>query len=404
MVANDREDSPQPPENLVANGEQADSRTNRRPWWWRRLVDLAVDTTPERRREIMDELLPEGKALRNYIYRFIILQSLSVLIALFGLLSDSAAVVIGAMLVAPLMRPVLGVAASLVTGRPIRRGASFVIVMAASAGSIFLAWAVTELLPLQFIDELPEEMLARTAPTLLDLGIALAAGAAGAYALVRREVSDALPGVAVAVALVPPLTTVGATFALGEPGLAAGALLLYLTNLTAIVLIGTLVFILTGFAPRGQMIRDERRIRQRVVTAAIAVVIISAPLALHTLSELIDQQDTYEAHEEMERWLRGTGLEVTDLEVSFEASLTDTDNVRTLVDADVAGPEKPPPVNPLARDLAQKFGDNVTVSVRWTKREETSARANPWRTHSAPESRSAFPPTYLMAPGGNEER
>ena len=332
---------------------------------WRRFVDIAVDLTPERRREVEKELFPKGAALRSYLYRFAVLQSLAVLIALFGLLANSAAVVIGAMLVAPLMRPVLSVAATLVMGLPVRQGAAFTIVLVASAGSVFLAWAITELLPLSET-HIPGEILARTEPTLLDLGIALAAGAAGAYALVRREVSDALPGVAVAVALVPPLATVGATFALGRPDLSWGALLLYLTNLAAIVLIGAVVFILTGFVPRAQIIRAEQRIRTGVITASFAVLAVSVPLGLHSWGEIRENRQTETSAEAVDDWTRGTKLQSTGVSVEDER-----------ITVDVAGPEEPPSAEPLAADLAEKFDTPVEVEVRWTERREVSAEGRP---------------------------
>ncbi|MGB3633342.1 MAG: DUF389 domain-containing protein [Rubrobacteraceae bacterium] len=332
---------------------------------WRRFVDLVVDLTPERRREVEEELFPKGAALKSYLYRFAVLQSLAVLIALFGLLANSAAVVIGAMLVAPLMRPVLSVAATLVMGLPVRQGAAFTIVLAASAGSVVLAWAVTELLPLSETN-MPGEILARTEPTLLDLGIALAAGAAGAYALVRREVSDALPGVAVAVALVPPLATVGATFALGRPDLSWGALLLYLTNLAAIVLIGAVVFILTGFVPRAQIIRAERRIRAGMFTAGVAVLAVSVPLGLHSWGEIRENRQTETSAEAVEAWTRGTKLQSTGVSVEDRQ-----------ITVNVAGPKEPPPVGPLASDLAERFNTPVEVEVRWTERREISAEGRP---------------------------
>ncbi len=114
--------------------------------WLNWLVDRAVNLTPERRQEVTGELLSEGPALRSYLYRFAVLQSLAVLIATFGLISDSTAVVIGAMLVAPLMKPVLAVAAAMVSGWPKRQGAFFTVVAVTSAGSVFLAWATTKLL------------------------------------------------------------------------------------------------------------------------------------------------------------------------------------------------------------------------------------------------------------------
>lgn len=332
---------------------------------WRQLVDLAVDLTPERRREVEKELFPRGAALKGYLYRFAVLQSLAVLIALFGLLTNSAAVVIGAMLVAPLMRPVLSVAATLVMGLPVRQGAAFTIVLVASAGSILLAWAITELLPLSETN-IPSEIMSRTEPTLLDLGIALAAGAAGAYALVRREVSDALPGVAVAVALVPPLATVGATFALGRPDLSWGALLLYLTNLAAIVLIGAVVFILTGFVPRARIIRAERRIRAGMLTAGVAVLAVSIPLGLHSWGEIRENRQTEASSEAVDEWTSGTRLQATGVSVEEER-----------VTVDVAGPEEPPSAKPLASDLAERFNEPVAVEVRWTERREQSAEGRP---------------------------
>lgn len=129
--------------------------------WLDWLVGRAVNLTSDRRQEVVDELFPEGPAFRSYLYRFAVLQSLSVLIATFGLISDSTAVVIGAMLVAPLMRPVLAAGAAMVSGWPVRQGTFFTVVVAASAGSVFLAWATTELL-LPDSTPISAEILART--------------------------------------------------------------------------------------------------------------------------------------------------------------------------------------------------------------------------------------------------
>ena len=342
----------------------SDARGDRVAWLeW--LINRAVNLTPERRREVVGELFPEGPALRSYLYRFAILQSLSVLIAVFGLISNSTAVVIGAMLVAPLMRPVLAVGAAMVSGWPKRQGTFFSVVVAASLGSMFLAWATTELL-LPDSTPISAEILARTSPTLIDVGIALAAGAAGAYATVRKEVGEALPGVAVAVALVPPASTVGITFALGRMDLAWGALLLYLTNLAGIVLIGALVFLLTGFAPRLQVIGEERRIRAGIITAAVAVLVVSIPLGIQSWTGIKTNRDTGVASERVQSWLKGTGLQETEIEVDGEQ-----------VVVEVVGAEKPPPPGPLAKDLAKSFGNPVEVEVQWTKRLDTSARNKP---------------------------
>lgn len=193
-------------------------------------------------------------------------------------------------------------------------------------------------------------------PKLIDVGIALAAGAAGAYATVRKEVGEALPGVAVAVALVPPLATVGVTFALGRTDLAWGALLLYLTNLAGIVLIGALVFLLTGFAPKLQVISEERRVKVGIITAAVAVVAVSVPLGIQSWTGIKTNRDTSAASERVQTWIEGTGLRETDIEVDGE---------RVIVN--VVGPEKPPSPGPLAEELAEDVGSPVEVNVQWTR-------------------------------------
>ena len=130
-----------------------------------------------------------------------VLLVLSTIIATAGLLSDSSAVVIGAMLVAPMMNPVLSAAGAVVMGWPKRFYRSIWLVLAMGIGALVLSSLITWLSP--DVVFLPEQVLARTRPTFYDLLIALAAGSAGAYTIVRKE-SGAIPGVAVAVALLPP--------------------------------------------------------------------------------------------------------------------------------------------------------------------------------------------------------
>ncbi|MCB0984077.1 MAG: TIGR00341 family protein, partial [Ilumatobacter sp.] len=186
--------------------------------------------SPEERRAVLDAVaLRQTKAS---LWRFAVLQILAVTIAVMGLVTDSAAVVIGAMLVAPLMSPIMGVAASLSMGWIARAARTMLLVLVAAAGSVALAYLLTSFVP---GSGLTAEVLARTSPGATDMVVALAAGLAGAYATVRPNVSASLAGVAVAVALVPPLAAVGVALQAGEMGLAQGALLLFFTNLSAIV-------------------------------------------------------------------------------------------------------------------------------------------------------------------------
>lgn len=207
--------------------------------------------------------LTPGQAWR---LRFSVMLALSVVIAVAGLMADSPALVIGAMLVAPLMSPVLGFSVALSMGWPRHMGHTAATVVAASAGSVALAWLLASTLPAGGT-LLTHELVSRTAPTVLDLLVALAAGAAGAYATVRDDASAALPGVAVAVALVPPLAAAGVTLQLGQTGLAKGAILLYLVNLAAIVLASVIVLLVSGFVPLPRL----NQVRRRVVAGTAAV-------------------------------------------------------------------------------------------------------------------------------------
>ncbi|MBX3060468.1 MAG: TIGR00341 family protein [Anaerolineae bacterium] len=206
---------------------------------------------------------------------FYMLISLSAIIAAFGLMSNSAAVVIGAMLVAPLMSPIVGMGMAVVLGdarflrlttAAVFKGALLAIGVGMLAG---LLLAVMRL-------PLTPELLARTQPSLLDLGIALFSGLAAAYALSRSDAAGALPGVAIAAALVPPLATVGITFAAGYFWESLGALLLFVTNLVSISSATALMFLVLGFRPaRNQKARRAVQMRSvQVELLSLATVII----------------------------------------------------------------------------------------------------------------------------------
>jgi uncharacterized hydrophobic protein (TIGR00271 family) len=200
---------------------------------------------------------------------FFVMIALSAAIATFGLLQNSAAVIIGAMLVAPLMAAIFGLSLGIVRGdvRLLQRGTS--ATLRGGVLAIVVAVLLTLLIPER---QFTVEIELRIRPILLDLGVALASGAAGAYALCRREVSASLPGVAIAAALVPPLATVGIGLARLDGQVAGGALLLFVTNLVAISGTGGLVFLWLGFRPLpGRQVR--RRVFQGGVLGTIALLV-----------------------------------------------------------------------------------------------------------------------------------
>jgi len=216
---------------------------------------------------------------------FYTLMSLAAAIATLGLMQNSAAVIIGAMLVAPLMSPILALAQGVVQGNihMLRRSAS------STAKGIFVAIAVATILTLMFAAGKPSaEILARTNPSIIDLIVALASGAAAAYAGSRKNLSAALPGVAIAAALVPPLCVVGYGIGISAFDIALGAMLLFLTNLSAIVLAGAITFLFLGFRPtraaRGGLVR------RAIFYAVFAILILAIPLGLASKQQLMQAQ------------------------------------------------------------------------------------------------------------------
>jgi uncharacterized hydrophobic protein (TIGR00271 family) len=202
-------------------------------------------------------------------------------IAALGLVMDSPAVIIGAMVIAPLMSAIFGISLGVVMGdaRLLWQAAGTTL---RGAGLAILVGAVVGLfVPM---DAPTAEIVGRTRPTLLDLAVALISGTAGAYAQCRRNVLGALAGVAIAVALVPPLAATGIGLTLGSLAVASGALLLFLTNLSAITAAGSIVFALFGFRPDpGKRMRVVGRWAVGILSLLLVISILLAALTLASL-------------------------------------------------------------------------------------------------------------------------
>ena len=195
----------------------------------------------ERKLEIVKEI-KEGSQPSGSFYTLLLAASL---IASFGLMANSTAVVIGAMLVSPLMTPILGMSLALVRGS----GKLFWRATQAEIFGVFLAIGIATLFGLLPMNLEPTpEMLARTQPNLLDLLVAVLAGFAGAYAMVDERISPALPGVAIATAIVPPLANTGLCLGIGAYIGAWGSFLLFFANFISILLVAAAVFLAAGLA------------------------------------------------------------------------------------------------------------------------------------------------------------
>ena len=200
----------------------------------------------------------------------------SSIIATLGLLSNNTAVIIGAMLIAPLYWPIVGVSYGVVTvrGTILQRsllllGISIILVLMISAG-------ITSIIP---IYEISEEITARINPTVLDMFIALVTSVIGVIALYWPQISAAVAGVALAVSLLPPLCTAGIGLALGSWEIMSGAGLLFSANMGAIVFADSIVLYFLHFRPNGE--QKKHRWHLGLALVFIFVVVISVPLTLY---------------------------------------------------------------------------------------------------------------------------
>jgi uncharacterized hydrophobic protein (TIGR00271 family) len=242
--------------------------------------------TQTRKTILLNELVESASPGVDYFVLII----LSCTIATFGLINNSSGTIIGAMLIAPLMSPILGLSIASVIGLNQLFRRSLIAVLEGSALIISLSALLTFFtykLPLGSLAALSSEALARTSPSPLDLGIALAGGAAATYALAHPRLSAALPGVAIATALAPPLCTVGIGIAFLQPSVILGALLLFITNLSAISFAGIITFTAFGFSRK--LGPEDNHLEQSVSRSALLVIIISiflGVLAWNTFTEL----------------------------------------------------------------------------------------------------------------------
>jgi uncharacterized hydrophobic protein (TIGR00271 family) len=310
--------------------------------------------TAEERAQVFDAFFFEGERRKPYLQQFLVLMLLSAAIAAFGLVNNSAAVVIGAMLVAPLMTPILAIAAAIVQGWRQRVLDSIIIVGAGALTAIAVGVVISFISPSLRTDlPLPSELLARTNPNLIDLCIALAAGAAGGFVAVRTEASGALPGVGIAVALVPPLAVVGMTAGLGLWDQSLGAILLFATNLVAIVLAAGLVLVAAGFGAyrdaSGHVVA-----KTATVVIVVGILLVGVPLLIQSLQRIEEGNAMAAVATETADW--APDLTLTDV-------IVDRAEEPLLVTVGVTGSEVPPDPDGLASRLAQRLDRAVDVDV-----------------------------------------
>lgn len=267
--------------------------------------------------EIRDAVYLFGDDAATKQSRFWLLLVLATAIASAGVIADSTATVIGAMIVAPLAVPIQGIAVAIAYGEigPLLRSSAILatavlVVVALAAG---IAIVLPELKPIT--DN--SQVTGRVSPTIVDLVAASATGLAGAFAVGRRDIGDILPGVAIAISLVPPLAVVGVTAVARDWSGALGASVLFLTNVLAIIVAGALLFS-AMHATKSRGTQPVFRARPVYTVVATAGVLVTAALSVATYRtvQLSNRHDAVRSV--VSDWVRG--YDETLLEVRYDGS------------------------------------------------------------------------------------
>jgi len=265
----------------INNVESEQPQLSKIPFlWFRQIIKrcFGKQKLTETRKAIVLNDLVDAASPGNDFFIMILFSSA---IATLGLIADLSVVTIGAQLIDPLMSPVLGMAIASLSGLNRMLNRSFIAILKGAGAAISLSALISFIayrLPYSIQASIPHEVMVRTATSPLDLGIAIVGGAAAAYALAHPRLDAALPGVAIATALMPPLCTIGFGIALQSTLIIIGAVLQFSTNFVAIVFSAIITFALLGFGPN--KVKKSKNLSRSVLVSAIMMLIIAIPLAI----------------------------------------------------------------------------------------------------------------------------
>lgn len=245
--------------------------------------------------EVMSAVIADGSLSPAFLFLTVV----SCGIATLGLLLNSTAVIIGAMLVAPLMGPIILGGFAIARLEPLLAGRALLALLVGMVTALLLAMLIVRLSP--YIPP-TAEILARTQPNLFDLLVAILSGCAGGYAVIRRQ-GGVVVGVAIATALMPPLATVGYGLATADGVIAQGAAFLFLTNLLAIALAVTVTASWYGFG----RLRAAHGMWWPTLVAGAVLAVLCIPLA-QRLNQSV--QEAWQS-KRIEQWVRADPLLVT---------------------------------------------------------------------------------------------
>jgi uncharacterized hydrophobic protein (TIGR00271 family) len=274
---------------------------------------------------------------------FMTLLILATMIATFGLYINSASVIIGAMLLAPLMQPIVGVSMGL-----LRQDASLLTSASKSVAVgvlavMFTSMFIAILLP---IEQLTSEMNGRLSPTILDMFVAIVSGIAAAYAKSNEKIIGSLAGVAIAVALVPPIAVAGVGLGWGEWTMFSSAFLLFITNLVGIILAASLTFLMLGFSPLSVA-------KKGIFYAMILVSIVSVPLYI-SFTKMRHDIEVKQTLGDFETTLGDKVIHLRNIEIQGKEVRCE------VIASDILSKEEKQELN---RRIAQEVGEEVKVLV-----------------------------------------
>ncbi|GAA1789783.1 DUF389 domain-containing protein [Agromyces lapidis] len=309
-----------------------------------------------------------GRARR--VQRFWILLVLSSAIAASGVVGDSTATVIGAMIVAPMMLPIQGTMLATVLGERVNFGRSLFTMIAGAAAAIAIGYLVGLLVVVPQTAATNPQIGERATPDLMSLFGALATGAVASIALVRKDISDTLPGVAIAISLVPPLVVVGVAAESGDYAASIGSLLLFVANVAAILGTGVVVMAFYrvqrwGSFPVGDgaqaktatgSIRPLATVNRRRshITIAVLLVLIAIPLTISTYRTVATTMASSDVDSAARSWVDDEDLEVLGIAAEPTGYV-----VR------VTGGDSMPDISSLRSALEADGIDPATVAVEW---------------------------------------
>ncbi|KAB8189209.1 TIGR00341 family protein [Nonomuraea phyllanthi] len=319
-----------------------------------RLRECVLPAAQRRPLEELAEILDLSSGdVRSKRSAFWTMLALSAVIAAAGIHTDSTATVIGAMIIAPLGTPIMGIALAIVR----RRGQSAIgFVFFGSLLVIATGMVFSLLLPTSYALLANSQIAARTSPKLMDLVAALATGLAGAVAHARRDVAAVLPGVAIAISLVPPLAVAGVCLGHGAGWLTLGALVLFLSNLLALVLGGIAVFTVTGYATESVARSGRSRRRARLTLVLLAAVVV-LPLSANSVISYLLTAWSARARTVAADWISAVP----------GSSIAGADVVSREIHIRVRAPGDLPPISGLLGALRGQIPDGVPIVVEVTQ-------------------------------------